>query len=69
MTSGGITKRTFCVWATVAFSLTAMLCGFEFMNGGDPIQKVMAIAAVAFMLISLGGVWANGLPKSTDPDE
>lgn len=66
MTSGGNTKQRFCVWAAVAFFIISMLCAVEVNTGGDDVYRALAMVTLALGLISLAGIWANGLPKSPD---
>jgi len=66
MTSGGNAKRHFCVWATIAFFVIAMLCAVESTTGGDSVFRGLALGALVFGVLSFAGVWANGLPKSED---
>lgn len=63
MTSGGITKKRMSFGAAIAFFAAAIYLANEATN------PVWAVLPFAFGLISFAGVWANGLPKSEDPDD
>jgi membrane-bound ClpP family serine protease len=68
MTSGGNGKQRFSFWAAITFFIVAILCAIESKTGGDHIFAGVALVAFVFGLISVAGVWANGLLKSEDPD-
>jgi len=62
MTSGGITKQRVSFVAAIAFFAAAIYLA----NEAPPMWAVLPFV---FGLISFAGVWANGLPKSEDPDD
>jgi hypothetical protein len=61
MLTGGNIKRSFCFYAGVAFFFAAIYCA----TSSDYYVRVLSVLWFVFGLISLAGVWANGL-RSTD---
>lgn len=62
------TKQRVAFWSAVALFVIAILCAIESMTGGAPAYKALAVGALVLATIFSAGVWALGLPKSTDPD-
>jgi len=69
MNSGGITKRTFCVWAAVAAFIVAMLCAIESSTGGSAEYRGLAVCSFVLGLIFFAGVFVNSFQQNADPDK
>lgn len=65
MTFGGNIKRAISFYAALAFFAATAFCAMS----ADQTVRTLSVLWLAFGLISLAGVWANGLRRSTDEDD